>query len=208
MAWRLLNTLMPDFSALTLSLPIVAIFGGLLLLLLQRYAPAAARPAGPRPADDLRFSLKPPGALPAASPRPSSANPFPPRAKGELILLVDDEASVRNLLTTVLLNHGYEVIIARDGTEAVAVFTEHQERVALIITDIFMPKNNGRNFVDLIRPLRPDVRVLFMSGLEANGSGRDPGRKSSKDPFLLKPFKPTALLNTIHQVLHPDSSKA
>jgi CheY-like chemotaxis protein len=199
---------MPDFSALTLSLLFVAIFGGLLLLLLPRFAPALALPAGPRPADDLRSSLKPPGALPAASPRPSSANPFPPRAKGELILLVDDEASVRNLLTTVLLNHGYEVITARDGAEGSALFKEHQERISLVITDIFMPKNNGRSFVDLIRPLRPDIPVLFMSGLEANGSGRDPGRKTSKDPFLLKPFKPAALLSAIHQLLHPDSSKA
>ncbi len=198
---------MPDFSALTFSLLIVAIIGGLLHLLRQRFVFAAAFAAGTRPADDLRFCLKPPGASPTTAPRAASATPFPPRAKGELILLVDDEASVRNLLTTVLLNHGYEVITARDGAEGVAVFKENRDRVALVITDIFMPKNNGRNFVDLIRPLRPDIRVLFMSGLEANGSGRDPGRKTSKDPFLLKPFKPASLLNTIHQVLHPDSAK-
>ncbi len=199
---------MPDNSALLLSLLIVATLGGLLHLLLRRFTPAFAPVIAGQSREDFRFCLKPPGASASTSPRPTSATPFPPRAKGELILLVDDEASVRNLLTTVLLNHGYEVITARDGAEAVAVFTEHQKRVALIITDIFMPKNNGRNFVDLIRPLRPDVRVLFMSGLEANGSGRDPGRKSSKDPFLLKPFKPASLLNTIHQVLHPDSAKA
>ncbi len=199
---------MPDISALIPSLLIVAIIGGLLYLLFRRFNPAFAPVVAGQGRDDFSFSLKPPGASAAASPRPSSATPFPPRAKGELILLVDDEASVRNLLTTVLLNHGYEVIIARDGAEGVAVFSEHKDRVALIITDIFMPKNNGRSFVDLIRPLRPDIRVLFMSGLEANGSGRDPGRKSSKDPFLLKPFKPAALLNTIHQVLHPDSAKA
>lgn len=198
---------MPDNSALILSLLFVAIFGGLLHHLLRRLAPSLATVFLGQGREDFRLSLKPPGASAAASPRPSSATPFPPRAKGELILLVDDEASVRNLLTTVLLNHGYEVIVARDGAEAVTVFTEHQQRVSLIITDIFMPKNNGRNFVDLIRPLRPDVRVLFMSGLEANGSGRDPGRKSSKDPFLLKPFKPAALLNTIHQVLNPDSAR-
>ncbi|MDQ5980029.1 MAG: two-component system, cell cycle sensor histidine kinase and response regulator CckA [Verrucomicrobiota bacterium] len=199
---------MPDFSALTLSLLIAAIIGGLLHLLRQNFVPAAAFAAGTRRADDLRLCLKPPGASPAAAPHASSATPFPPRAKGELILLVDDEASVRNLLTTVLLNHGYEVITARDGAEGVTVFRENRDRVALVITDIFMPKSNGRNFVDLIRPLRPDIRVLFMSGLEANGSGRDPGRKTSQDPFLLKPFKPASLLNTIHQVLYPDSAKA
>lgn len=196
---------MPDYTAFLLSLLFAAMIGGLLPLLLPRLVPAFASFATGSRRDDLQFCLKPPGASLPASPRPSSATPFPPRAKGELILLVDDEASVRNMLTTVLNNHGYEVITARDGADGFAIFKEHQNRVALVITDIFMPKSNGRNFVDLIRPLRPDVSVLFMSGLEANGSGRDPGRKSSKDPFLLKPFKPAALLNTIHQVLHPDS---
>lgn len=144
----------------------------------------------------------------AAEPRPSSANLSPPPASGELILLVDDEAGIRNLLSTVLLNHGYEVITARDGAEGVEQFRAYQDKIALVITDINMPKENGRTLVEFIRPLRPGIRVLFMSGLEAHEPESVTRGQSSSDPFLLKPFKPTALLNTIHQVLHPAAPPA
>lgn len=140
--------------------------------------------------------------------RPASATPFPPRAHGELILLVEDEASVRNMLSTVLLNHGYEVVTARDGVEGLNLFRKHLDKIALVITDINMPKSNGRNFVELLRAVRPAMPVLFMSGLESNGSGRDPGPKRSKDPFLLKPFKPASLLNSIHGLLHCGTPQA
>ena len=194
---------MPVTSASFICLLLLAIFGGLLHLLLRRFRPGFAfQPATGSIADDLRFCLKPPGAA-APAPRPASATPFPPRARGELILLVDDEASVRNLLSTVLLNHGYEVVTARDGVEGINYFRANHRKVALVITDINMPKSNGRTFADLVRPLRPEVPILFMSGLESNGSGRDPALKSSKDPFLIKPFKPASLLNTIHKLLHP-----
>ena len=194
---------MPVTSAFLICLLFLAISGGLLHLLLRRFRPGFALQSAAGPvADDLRFCLKPPGAA-APAPRPASATPFPPRARGELILLVDDEASVRNMLSTVLLNHGYEVVTARDGVEGINYFRANHRKVALVITDINMPKSNGRTFAELIRPLRPDLPVLFMSGLESNGSGRDPALKTSKDPFLLKPFKPASLLNTIHKLLHP-----
>jgi CheY-like chemotaxis protein len=199
---------MPVPSALFICLLLLAIFGGLLHLLLRRLRLRFAFQTVVGPvADDLRFCLKPPGAA-APAPRPASATPFPPRARGELILLVDDEASVRNMLSTVLLNHGYEVVTARDGVEGINYFRAHHRKVALVITDINMPKSNGRTFADLIRPLRPEVPILFMSGLESNGSGRDPALKTSEDPFLLKPFKPASLLNTIHKLLHPGGPAA
>jgi CheY-like chemotaxis protein len=194
---------MPVTSASFICLLFLAIIGSLLHLLLRRFSPGFFfQAAAGAIAGDLRFCLKPPGAA-APAPRPASATPFPPRARGELILLVDDEASVRNMLSTVLLNHGYEVVTARDGVEGINYFRANHRKVALVITDINMPKSNGRTFADLVRPLRPEVPILFMSGLESNGSGRDPALKNSKDPFLLKPFKPASLLNTIHKLLHP-----
>lgn len=202
--------LMPVPSAHLTLLALLALVGGLLHLLFRRPRQAwQLQPAFGPSAGDLRSCLKPPGtaALPVSA-RPASATPFPPRARGELILLVEDESSVRNMLSTVLLNHGYEVVTARDGVEGLNQFRKHQDKVALVITDINMPKSNGRNFVELLRPIRPGVPVLFMSGLESNGSGRDPGSKRSKDPFLLKPFKPASLLNSIHGLLHPDTPRA
>lgn len=186
---------------------LLATTGGLVHLFLRRYIPDLLLASVSTPhADRFSWSLKPPGTAATVS-RPTSTTPFVPRATGQLILLVEDEASVRNMLSTVLLNHGYEVITARDGVEALSVFRRHQEKVALVITDINMPKSNGRTFVELLRSLCPDMPVLFMSGLESNGSGRDPGQKRSKDPFLLKPFKPASLLNTVHGLLHPDTPR-
>lgn len=200
---------MPVPPAHFILLVFLALVGGLLHLLLRRtglgwqFQPAY----GPR-TDDLRSCLKPPGAMMGASTRAASATPFPPRARGELILLVEDEASVRNLLSTVLLNHGYEVMTARDGVEGLSHFRKHLDKIALVITDINMPKSNGRNFVEQLRALHPGMPVLFMSGLESNGSGRDPGPRRSKDPFLLKPFKPASLLNSIHGLLHPETPRS
>jgi two-component system cell cycle sensor histidine kinase/response regulator CckA len=198
---------MPVTSAYFISLLLLAIIGGFVHLFLRRYIPdLLLASASSSRSDRFSWSLKPPGTAATAS-RPASATPFPPRATGQLILLVEDDASVRNMLSTVLLNHGYEVITARDGVEALSVFRRHQEKVALVVTDINMPRSNGRTFVELLRPIRPDVPVLFMSGLESNGSGRDPGSRRSKDPFLLKPFKPASLLNTVHGLLHPSAPR-
>jgi CheY-like chemotaxis protein len=191
------------FASFTLLL-FLASFGGLLYLLLRRHRPGLLlQPVSSRPADVFQSALKPPGATFSSAPRPASAQPFPPQAHGELLLLVEDDASVREMLNTVLVNHGYAVVTARDGVEGLNYFREHHAGVALVITDINMPKSNGRSFADLLRPIRPDMRILFMSGLDCNDHGPDSAANRSTDPFLLKPFKPTALLNTIHGMLHP-----
>ncbi|MFZ5494642.1 MAG: PAS domain-containing hybrid sensor histidine kinase/response regulator [Verrucomicrobiota bacterium] len=147
--------------------------------------------------------------LPAAATPPdttrSSADPFIPRARGELVLVVDDEAGVRDLLSAILANHGYQVLTARDGIEGINQFTAHQTQIALVITDVHMPHGRGDSFAGLLRLIRPDIRVLFISGLTAGESGVGPTPAASTDPFLLKPFKPAALLAAVHQLLHPDA---
>jgi len=194
------------------SLPFLflAALGGLLLLFFRRPRLALVTPHGSiRPGDDLRCALQPPEAAAAGRPpvpdhpRPSSETPFPPAAQGELILVIDDEASVRDLLSTVLLNHGYQVALARDGEEGLRMFSAAPERISLVLSDVYMPKISGQSFAELVRPIRPDVRILFMSGLDGTEPGSAPGHMSSRDPFLLKPFKPAALLEKIHKVLHP-----
>ncbi len=195
----------PDSSTVVL---FFAALGGLLLHLLRRL-PAGwfARIVFPQPELALCSALQAPGAAPGrpASRRSSSGTPFPPPARGELILVVDDEASVRDLLSTVLLNHGYSVALARDGIEGLRMFAAEPDQFALVLSDLHMPNSSGQSFADLIRPIRPNVRILFMSGLDNNESGPEPGSVRSSDPFLLKPFKPAALLATIHQLLHPET---
>jgi len=140
------------------------------------------------------------GASPARG-RPASSTPFTPRAQGELILVVDDEESVLELLSTVLRNHGYQVAVARNGVEGLALFSAQPDRIALVLTDLHMPNSSGQSFAELLRPIRPDVRILFMSGMDTS-EGALTGSARSSDPFLLKPFKPAVLLETIHKLLH------
>jgi CheY-like chemotaxis protein len=197
---------MPLHFASPIFLLILAAICGLPFLLHRRLRPAFIVPRGSfGPASDLRSCMQPseataPGRRPAPElPRSSSGTPFPPAAQGELILVVDDESNVRDLLSTVLLNHGYRVVVARDGEEGLRLFSAAPDQISLVVSDVFMPNVSGKSFADLIRPIRPDVRILFMSGLDDS----EPGSAIGRDPFLLKPFKPAALLEKIHQVLHP-----
>lgn len=186
---------------------LLAVIGGVVHLAVRRYLTVlSATTASPSCSYQSSCASNPSGPTASGS-RPASASPFPPRAAGELVLLVEDDANVRNMLSTVLQNHGYEVITARDGVEALGIFRRHQDRVVLVITDINMPKGNGRILAESLRALRPNVLVLFMSGLESNGSGRDPDAKRSKFPFLLKPFKPAAMLKAAHALLHPTAPR-
>ncbi|HWA25288.1 MAG TPA: response regulator [Lacunisphaera sp.] len=133
--------------------------------------------------------------------RPVTHAPFPPPARGELILLIDDEVRVRDLLSTVLLNHGYRVVAAHDAEVGFRLFCAEPDQFSLVISDINLPNISGHTFAELIRPIRPDIRILLMSGIE--GTSSPFGERLSADPFLLKPFKPAALLDKIHRLLHP-----
>lgn len=191
-----------------IALSLLAATGGLLYFLLRRHGAGFFLPAGSgAPPVVLCSRLEAPAAPFGGSPargRASRNTPFTPRAQGELILVVDDEESVRDLLSTVLLNHGYQVALARDGVEGLSLFSAQADRVALVLTDLHMPNSGGQSFADLLRPIRPDVRILFMSGMDASEGALESGTARSSDPFLLKPFKPAALLETIHKLLHPE----
>lgn len=198
---------MPASFAILLSLAILAVFGGLLILVLRRQLAEAVIKRSVFP---HQFAMQGPAAthlhppIVSASPvKGSSSEPsLTPSTKGELILIVDDETSVRDLLCTVLLNHGYQVLSAGDGVEGIELFKIHHEEIDLVITDLHMPRSSGQTFADLVRPIRPKMPILFMSGLDSAENGDQPGPARSTDPFLLKPFKPAALLSEIHKLLH------
>lgn len=143
-----------------------------------------------------------PSVRPSSLSSRASGNPFPP-GNDRLILIADDQDTVRDLLQTILRNHGYRTLTASDGTEAARILTEHREEIAAVITDIHMP-NTGSTYVgDLFRGIRPDVPLLLISGL---GNDEDPRARRparTNDPFLLKPFRPAALIEAVHRLLHP-----
>ncbi len=142
---------------------------------------------------------------PSSSPAPghSSASPFP-RANGELILVADDQDSVRELLETILNDHGYRTVTAVDTADAVAVLTARRTEITAIVSDMHMPNTGDHTVADLLRRVRADVPILFMSGLGSDEDGQEMRPANSADPFLLKPFRPVALLQAVHRLLHPD----
>ncbi len=136
----------------------------------------------------------------------ASAQPHPePRGRvtaprgEETILVVEDEPALRQLIRTVLSTHGYTVLDAPDGTTAVRLGREHAGTIHLLLTDVILPGMNGLEIARELSGVRPDVRVLFISGYArdtALAQGSLPGTS-----FLHKPFSPDALVQKVHEVL-------
>src|SRR5204862_5464669 len=81
----------------------------------------------------------------------------------ETVLLVEDDDAVRSLARAVLRRHGYTVLEARHGVDALRLAERHRDTIHLLITDVVMPHMNGRELADRLASVRPKMRVLFMS---------------------------------------------
>jgi DNA-binding NarL/FixJ family response regulator len=109
------------------------------------------------------------------------------------ILLADDDRAIRTLVTMFLERHGYAVLTASDGAEAFSVFQGRQESIALLISDVTMPKMNGLQLAAAVRTLRPQLPVLLISG---NMPNADCGWGC-----IAKPFTSVELVERVRQVL-------
>lgn len=87
----------------------------------------------------------------------------------ETILLVEDNAQVRELARLVLISSGYRIVEAQDGVEALDIFKDEQNEIALVIMDVVMPRMGGREVMTRLRQIRPDIRILFTSGYSKSG---------------------------------------
>lgn len=119
---------------------------------------------------------------------------------GELILIVDDEASVREITAATLEKYGYTVITADDGRNAVELYSRYRDEVQLVIMDMMMPVIDGKQSIQKLRTIKPDVKIITVSGFTSNDL---PGLAANENAqaFLLKPFTLDILLNKIHDVL-------
>ena len=118
----------------------------------------------------------------------------------ETILVVDDEAQVRALARDILLGAGYRVLEAEDGEHALRVAEDHQGAIHVMLTDIMMPGINGKQVADRMAALRPDTKIIFMSGRAAEVIS-DAGVLIPVDAFLAKPFTVDRLLNKVRERL-------
>jgi two-component system, cell cycle sensor histidine kinase and response regulator CckA len=130
----------------------------------------------------------------------------PPVAKApsyrgtETILIVEDEDSVRDLVTEVLKAQGYSVLAADGGEAALTLSRKHAGDLHLIVTDVIMPKMSGKELTQQLRPLRPAAKVLYVSGY-TDGAIVHHGMLEPGTAFLQKPFTPDGLLRKVREVL-------
>jgi DNA-binding response OmpR family regulator len=111
-----------------------------------------------------------------------------PRGKGETILVVEDEETVRLILADVLEELGYNVLLASDARPAIPIL-QSDRRIDLMVSDVMLPHINGRKLAEIARASRPDLKVLFVTGYAEDARSRgdflEPGMDMMTKPFAL-----------------------
>jgi len=118
----------------------------------------------------------------------------------ETVLIAEDEEIVRHFLRDTMKRAGYSVITAADGDEALVRFRQNSEQISLVISDVVMPKKNGREIYEEIRRLRPCVKFVFISGYTADVIIQK-GIFDAGVDFITKPFMKNDILRRVREVL-------
>ncbi len=125
----------------------------------------------------------------------------------ETVLVVDDDEGVRELLDATLRRAGLRVLLARDGREGVDLFRRHADEIRAVVLDRTMPDIGGEDAFDEIRRIRPDARIMLISGYSEERAAWHFIDKGL-DAFLHKPFEPATLLKKIRRIIDGDHRSA
>ena len=126
-----------------------------------------------------------------------------PPGNGELILVVDDEPAIREITKTSLESHNFRAITASDGIEAIALYVENQDEIALVLTDMVMPSMDGMTTIKTLQKINQNVKIIAVSGLATTdkvNAAHGLGIKA----FLAKPYTTNQLLQTISAIQSMD----
>jgi PAS domain S-box-containing protein len=152
-----------------------------------------------RPGTGSMFNVFVPS-IPTEEPRTTVERLAPPPRGRETVLLVEDEHGVRRLARLSLERHGYTVLEASSGREAIELSQTYEGDIEVLLTDVVMPELNGREVSERLRVHRPDLKVLYMSGYNDDAVVRH-GVVDSPVAFLQKPFDARTLATKVRDVL-------
>ena len=152
------------------------------------------------PGRGTEFEIYLPATSAAAGTTPVSATTRSLPRGTETILVVEDEAGVRDLAGQFLRAAGYKVLEAHDGEDALEVVARYSGRIDLLLTDMVMPRMSGKKLAEHLRLMRPGLKVVLMSGYaQFNAEGAEPSPDSM---MISKPFSMTSLVEKMDEVLH------
>lgn len=126
--------------------------------------------------------------------------------KGETVLLVDDNDELREIITDLLVDLGYEVLAADGGFEAIEIEQSHAEKIDLLLTDVIMPGMSGPQVHRIIRDCRPDIQTLFISGYPGGQAGGTVEPVPEGATLLRKPVNPTDMARAIRSLLDGEAA--
>jgi CheY-like chemotaxis protein len=152
------------------------------------------------PGNGATFTVCLPQAVTEVQHPDTTGDPVKAEAGSETLLVVEDEDGVRRLLSHILQRHGYRVLEAANGEEAVDLFQKRAAEIRLVLTDMVMPRMSGRQLSELIHRIRPGVKVMYMSGYTDDMLLRA-GALSPGMNFLQKPLRPEVLAAKVREVL-------
>ena len=152
------------------------------------------------PGVGTKFLVYLPAQEAAATAVPASVENELPRGQGELVLVVDDEADVRQVVQQILEAFGYQALLAADGIEATALYASRKEEIAVVVTDMMMPLMDGPATIQALMNLNPQVRIIAASGLSTSSNAAKAAKEGAKH-FISKPYTTATLLQTLHTLL-------
>lgn len=126
-----------------------------------------------------------------------------PVGHGELILVVDDDDAIREITSSILNTHGYRVITASDGAEAIALYEQNRDKIKVVLMDMIMPVMDGARSAQVLRKDYPAIRIIAVSGLIKEDQLAEV--IDYVQAFLPKPYTVEKLLNIVHKVIGTNS---
>ena len=141
-------------------------------------------------------------ASPNAKIEARAEKPTLPRGSGETILVVDDEVGILTAAQRLLETNGYQVITSTDGVEALAVYAQHRDTIAVVLTDVMMPVMDGAAMMRVLKKLEPNIKVIATSGIDQDAKFEELKALGMK-AFIPKPYTAEKVLTALHDLLHP-----